>query len=94
MNFFVEIEDWATDVQETLFDEVLDRDVQKELEDGQILNWSVELTEQLNSRLYALWNRSAGDCLLDSVLQSTWGIFDRDNSLRRTLSDSLQECAT
>jgi len=94
LNFFVEIEDWATDVQETLFDEVLDRDVQKELEDGQILNWSVELTEQLNSRLYALWNRSAGDCLLDSVLQSTWGIFDRDNSLRRTLSDSLQECAT
>jgi len=66
----------------------------KELESGQIINWSVELVQQLNSRLYALWNRSAGDCLLDSVLQATWGIFDTDNGLRRALADSLHECAT
>lgn len=66
----------------------------KELETGQIINWSVELVQQLNSRLYALWNRSAGDCLLDSVLQATWGIFDTDNGLRRALADSLHECAT
>lgn len=43
----------------------------------------------LGSRLYALWNRSAGDCLLDAVLQATWGVFDRDNTLRRALADTL-----
>jgi ubiquitin thioesterase ZRANB1 len=92
--FRKEIEDIAPGTQATLFDEILDKDVQKELEAGQIINWSVELTEQLGSRLYALWNRSAGDCLLDSVLQATWGIFDRENGLRRALSDSLHDCAT
>lgn len=39
-----------------------------------------------------LWNRSAGDCLLDSCLQATWGIFDRDNILRQALSESLHKC--
>ena len=58
-----------------------------------IINWSMELTERLGSRLYALWNRTAGDCLLDSVLQATWGVFDLDNSLRRALADSLREGA-
>ena len=93
-SFFLEIDDMPPETQETVFDEILDRDVQKELENGQIINWSLEVSDQLNSRLYALWNRSAGDCLLDSILQATWGIFDRDNSLRRALSDSLHDCAT
>ena len=91
---FVEIEDYPAGLQETLFDEVLDRDVQKELDNGQIINWSPEVMETLNSRLYALWNRSAGDCLLDSVLQATWSIFDRDNGLRQAVADSLHDCAT
>ena len=56
-----------------------------------IINWSLELCEAYGSRLYALWNRSAGDCLLDSVLQATWGVFDKDNTLRLSLSDSLSE---
>ncbi|ODN01147.1 Ubiquitin thioesterase trabid [Orchesella cincta] len=86
-----EVDDLPSEVQETLFEEILDKDVQKELEDGQIINWSVELTHSLNSRLYALWNRSAGDCLLDSVFQTTWGIFDHDGGLRRVLSESLNE---
>lgn len=86
-----EVDDLPSEVQDTLFDEMLDKDVQKELEEGQIINWSVELTDSLNSRLYALWNRSAGDCLLDSVFQTTWGIFDHDGGLRRILSDSLNE---
>ena len=51
------------------------------------------MTDRLGSRLYALWNRTAGDCLLDSALQATWGIFDRDNTLRRALADSLMEGA-
>ena len=59
-----------------------------------IINWSAEITERLGSRLYALWNRTAGDCLLDSVLQASWGIFDSDNTLRRALADSLCEGAT
>lgn len=90
-----EIEDFSPPVQQTLFDELLDRDVQKELEEeSPIINWSLELTERLGSRLYALWNRSAGDCLLDSALQATWGVFDRDNTLRRSLGDSLCEAAS
>ena len=59
-----------------------------------IVNWSLEMTDRLGSRLYALWNRTAGDCLLDSALQATWGIFDRDNTLRRALADSLMEVLT
>lgn len=65
--FFLEIDEMTPETQETLFDEILDRDVQKELENGQIINWSIEVSDQLNSRLYALWNRSAGDCLLGKL---------------------------
>ncbi|TSO25204.1 Ubiquitin thioesterase zranb1-B [Bagarius yarrelli] len=75
-----DIEDLPPNIQEKLFDEVLDRDVQKELEEeSPIINWSLELGTRLDSRLYALWNRTAGDCLLDSVLQATWGIYDKDS---------------
>ncbi|EEC19625.1 zinc finger protein, putative [Ixodes scapularis] len=89
-----EIKEFHPSVQKVLFDELLDQDVQKELEeDSAIINWSLELTETLGSRLYALWNRSAGNCLLDSALQATWGVFDRDNSLRQVLGDSLSEAA-
>ncbi|XP_048842679.1 ubiquitin thioesterase Zranb1 [Brienomyrus brachyistius] len=89
-----DIEDLPPTVQEKLFDEVLDRDVQKELEEeAPIINWSLELGTRLDSRLYALWNRTAGDCLLDSVLQATWGIYDKDSVLRKTLHDSLHDCS-
>ena len=50
-----------------------------------------KVRKRLGSRLSALWNRSAGDCLLDSVLQATWSVFDRDNTLRKAMSDSLHE---
>lgn len=87
-----EIEDLPPATQEQLYSELLDRDAQKELEsEADIINWSEEVTVRLGSRLHALWNRSAGDCLLDSVLQATWGVFDRDNALRRAMSDSLHE---
>ncbi|CAL4072027.1 unnamed protein product, partial [Meganyctiphanes norvegica] len=87
-----EIEELPGSVQEQLLEELLDRDAQKQLEeDSPIINWCLEITDRLGSRLYALWNRTAGDCLLDSVLQSTWGVFDRDNVLRRALADSLAE---
>lgn len=85
-----EIEDLPTIVQEQLFHEILDKDVQQQLEASPaVINWSVEVTSHLGSRLYALWNRSAGDCLLDSVMQATWGVFDRESTLRRTLADAL-----
>ncbi|XP_034952312.1 ubiquitin thioesterase trabid isoform X2 [Chelonus insularis] len=90
-----EIEDLPSAVQEQMLEELLDREAQQQLEGGDgeppALNWSLEITERLGSRLHALWNRSAGDCLLDSVMQATWGVFDRDNALRRALADSLQQ---
>ncbi|KAI0207295.1 Ubiquitin thioesterase zranb1-B [Lamellibrachia satsuma] len=90
-----DIDDLPIPIKKDLFDELLDKDVQKELESEEpIINWSAEITERLGSRLYALWNRTAGDCLLDSVLQASWGIFDSDNTLRRALADSLSEGAT
>lgn len=90
-----EIEDLPVAVQEQLFEELLDRDAQKQLENPPpVLNWSLEITVRLGSRLVVLWNRSAGDCLLDSTMQATWGIFDRDNVLRRALAESLHQCAS
>lgn len=89
-----DIEELPLTVQEQLYEELLDRDAQKQLENPPpALNWSNEVISRLGSRLMVLWNRSAGDCLLDSCLQSTWGIFDRDNILRRALSESLHQCA-
>lgn len=89
---FLEIEDLPPGTQEQLYSELLDRDAQRELEEeSHIINWSQEVRVRLGSRLHALWNRSAGDCLLDSVLQATWGVFDRDNTLRRAMADSLHE---
>uniref|UniRef100_A0A6B2EE42 ubiquitinyl hydrolase 1 n=2 Tax=Phlebotomus TaxID=13203 RepID=A0A6B2EE42_9DIPT len=88
-----DIEELPVAIQEQLFDELLDRDAQKQLENPPpALNWSLEITARLGSRLMVLWNRSAGDCLLDSAMQATWGVFDRDNVLRRALADSLHQC--
>lgn len=90
--FFEEIEELPGTVQEQLFSELLDKDAQQQLEsDPSVINWSLEVTVRLGSRLYALWNRSAGDCLLDSAMQATWGVFDRDNTLRRALAESLHQ---
>lgn len=87
-----EVEELPPPIQEQLFNELLDKDAQEQLEsEPAVINWSVELTVRLGSRLYALWNRSAGDCLLDSVMQATWGVFDRENMLRRALAESLSQ---
>ncbi|XP_068154279.1 LOW QUALITY PROTEIN: ubiquitin thioesterase trabid [Drosophila tropicalis] len=88
-----EIEELPIQIQDQLYDELLDRDAQKQLESPPpALNWSLEITARLSSRLLVLWNRSAGDCLLDSAMQATWGVFDRDNILRRALADTLHQC--
>jgi len=86
-----EIEDLPRNIQDQLYTELLDKDARTELESELCINWSEEITSVLGSRLYPLWNRSAGDCLLDAALQATWGVFDRDNMLRRALADSLTE---
>jgi len=86
-----EIEDLPLNIQEQLMDELLDKDAKSELESELCINWSEEITSSLGSRLYPLWNRSAGDCLLDAALQATYGVFDRDNMLRRAIADSLTE---
>uniref|UniRef100_A0A182K2P8 ubiquitinyl hydrolase 1 n=1 Tax=Anopheles christyi TaxID=43041 RepID=A0A182K2P8_9DIPT len=89
-----DIEELPLALQEQLYEELLDKDAQKQLEmPPPALNWSLEITDRLGSRLMVLWNRSAGDCLLDSVMQATWGVFDRDNTLRRALADSLHQCS-
>lgn len=91
----MKVEDLPSIVQEQMLEELLDKEAQQQLEGGggepPALNWSLEITERLGSRLHALWNRSAGDCLLDSAMQATWGVFDRDNALRRALADTLQQ---
>uniref|UniRef100_A0A336MV22 ubiquitinyl hydrolase 1 n=1 Tax=Culicoides sonorensis TaxID=179676 RepID=A0A336MV22_CULSO len=88
-----EIEELPNSIQEQLYDELLDRDAQQQLESPPpALNWSLEITTRFGSRLWVLWNRSAGDCLLDSAMQATYGVFDRDNVLRRALSDTLHQC--
>ena len=77
-------------IQEQLYAEILDQDAQDQLEaESPVINWSAEVTDRLGSRLNVLWNRSAGDCLLDSAMQATFGVSDRDNTLRRALADSL-----
>ena len=86
-----EIGDLPRGVQEQMYSELLDKEAQQELEQEVVINWSQEITGRLNSKLSALWNRSAGDCLLDAALQASWGVFDRDNTLRRAISDSLVE---
>ncbi|KAL1449678.1 hypothetical protein WDU94_002163 [Cyamophila willieti] len=86
-----EIEDLPPSIQEQLFEELLDKEAQQQLETEPhpVINWSHEVT----AHLYALWNRSAGDCLLDSLMQATWGVFDRENILRRALADSLAQAS-
>lgn len=65
-----------------------------ELAEGDIINWSSEVVGELGSKLHPLWNRTAGDCLLDSVLQATWGVMDREATLRRAMADSLTDGAS
>ncbi|XP_045780612.1 ubiquitin thioesterase trabid isoform X2 [Maniola jurtina] len=85
-----EIEELPAAIQEQLFTELLDRDAQQTLEaDPPLINWSLHLTVTLGSRLYALWNRSAGDCLMDAVCQAAYGVSDRTNVLRGALADAL-----
>ncbi|KAF7258099.1 hypothetical protein EG68_08230 [Paragonimus skrjabini miyazakii] len=80
-------------VKYLLLSELCDTQAQAELEDdAKAINWWFIPGQKQASRLFALWNRTAGDCLLDSVLQACWGIFDRDNVLRRTLAESLRSC--
>uniref|UniRef100_A0A1I8GQF8 ubiquitinyl hydrolase 1 n=1 Tax=Macrostomum lignano TaxID=282301 RepID=A0A1I8GQF8_9PLAT len=77
-------------VQDQLMSDVVDSAVQKELESVGAVNWWP--ADSGAFRMWALWNRTAGDCLLDSVLQASWGILDEDNSMRRALSESLHDC--
>jgi len=82
--------EFSPSVQRMLFDELLDRDVEYELEvENTIVNWNADVVKRLGSRLYPLWNRRSGDCLLDSVLQTCCGVFDSDNILRRLMAECM-----
>ncbi len=81
-------------IKNIILDEFLDRDVQYELESsesGRIINWNLDLVTRLSSYLYPLWNRHSGDCLLDSVLQACYGVFDTDNILRNVMAQCLDK---
>lgn len=78
-------------VQKQLMSEIIDESVKKELEvENCVVNWNREVTMKLKSKLRPLWNRTAGDCLLDAVLQATWGVFDNQNVLRKALAEALK----
>lgn len=82
--------EFSSSVQRMLFDELLDRDVEYELEvENSIVNWNADCVKRLGSRLYPLWNRRSGDCLLDSVLQACFGVFDAENVLRRLMAECM-----
>ncbi|CAF0730820.1 unnamed protein product [Rotaria sordida] len=86
-----EILDFSHRTQQQIFDDILDQQVQQELEvDNRIINWNSEVTNRFHSRLYALWNRKNGDCLLDSVLQVCLGVWDTENTLRRAMAECLE----
>ena len=59
----LEIEDLPPATQEQLYNELMDKDAQKELEEDCVepgtaaINWSEEIRINLGSRLHALWNR-------------------------------------
>ena len=61
----LEIEDLPPATQEQLYNELMDKDAQKELEEDCVepgtaaINWSEEIRINLGSRLHALWNRQA-----------------------------------
>lgn len=88
-----EIFDLPPSIRKVLLSELIDEHAQKELEEEMAINWLPGKSSESACHLYALWNRSAGDCLLDSVLQATWGVFDSNNSLRMAMSESLTECS-
>ncbi|XP_075238829.1 ubiquitin thioesterase zranb1-B-like [Convolutriloba macropyga] len=78
-------------IQKMLMGEILDQSVKRELEvENCVINWSREVAVKLKSKLRPLWNRTAGDCLLDAVLQATWGVFDSQNLLRKSLAETLR----
>ncbi|VDK43128.1 unnamed protein product [Taenia asiatica] len=61
---------------------------------SQAINWWVVEGQQNQptSRLLALWNRTDGDCLLDSLMQACWGVFDQQSTLRHALAGSIRAC--
>lgn len=94
--FFIpqDVDRFTPGTQRKLFEDIVDKEVDRNLRENEVINWSEELVQELSSRLYPLWNRTAGDCLLDSLLQATWGVMDRDNSLRKAMADSLNDGAS
>nr|CDS26557.1 hypothetical protein HmN_000145300 [Hymenolepis microstoma] len=91
-NFFIppEVRSLPKPVQAKLFSAVCDIPVQKELE-KRAINWWLNNFEH-TSRIVALPNRANGDCLLDSLMQASFGVVDNDSLLRKTLASSFLSC--
>ncbi|VDN97325.1 unnamed protein product [Rodentolepis nana] len=91
-NFFIpaELRSLPMPIQAKLFSMVCDIPVQKELE-KKAINWWLDNFEH-TSRLIALLNRANGDCLLDSLMQASFGVVDSDSFLRKILASSFLSC--
>ncbi|KAM7532804.1 hypothetical protein Aperf_G00000128991 [Anoplocephala perfoliata] len=96
-NFFIpaEVRLLPKPTQSELLQDICDMEAQRELEvRSAAINWWIKDGKPMwpTSRLIALWNRTNGDCLLDSLMQACWGVLDQEGILRRTLADSMYAC--
>nr|AGQ17408.1 A20-S [Branchiostoma belcheri tsingtauense] len=72
------------DFQEILNKQLIDRFVQKTLEEAKVLNWC-----RASRPLTPVQTTGDGNCLLHAVSQYMWGIHDRDLTLRRLLNRTM-----
>ncbi|VDN97287.1 unnamed protein product, partial [Rodentolepis nana] len=93
-NFFIpaEVRSFLKPIQAKLLSGICDISAQKELEvTSKAINWWLNDTMP-TSRLIALDNRANGDCLLDSLMQASFGVADSESVLRQTLAHSFKSC--
>ncbi|XP_035685705.1 uncharacterized protein LOC118422293 [Branchiostoma floridae] len=72
------------DFQEDLNKLLIDRFMQKTLEEAKVLNWC-----RVSRPLTPVPTTGDGNCLLHAVCQYMWGIHDRDLTLRRLLNRTM-----
>ena len=75
---------YPPDFQQFVFDRLIDKGVQQNLEQEKCLNWCRSAT-----RLVPLITTGDGNCLLHSASLSMWGFQDRNFALRRAVHTAL-----
>ena len=72
----------------SVYKHIVDFNAQQMLEESGVINYLSRILP--NSKLIALKNRAQGDCLLDSLMQSLYGVFDETQILRNALFESMK----